>query len=331
MQPVDLKDYTPPPLPWTEEPEQKALLRKLIAINLGVFLSLFLIVNFVIDPPEMKREQLEKVPERIAKLMLEKKREPLPEPKKPEPKPEPEPEPEKPKPEPEPEKPKPEPKPVTKLTPKPKPKPKEPTPEQLKQAKEKAAKSGIMAMQNQLQALQNMPELNQMGNKQLRDAKAGSSRRQDPNLIGRRALGGSGGIQTTAVAKPNSAILASRQTTRVDTPDEIAALVASTSNEVQIKQRTLEEIHLIFDRHKSAFYSLYRRELRSQLGLQGRVVFKLSVAPSGQVTACTIVSSELNNPKLERKLRARVLLMAFDDKPVEPWQGQYHIDFLPAG
>ena len=268
MQPVDLKDYTPLPLPWTEEAEEKRLLHKLISISLGLFISLFVIVNFLITAPEIKREQLEKVPERLAKLMLEKKREPIPEPKKIELEPEvAKPEAEKPKPEPEPEKPKPEPelekpKPVTQLAPK--PKPIEPTPEQLKEARDKAANSGIMAMKNQLQALQNLTDLNQLGNKQLRDAKAGSSARADRNLIGRRALDGSGGIQTTAVSKPSSATLAGRQTTRIDAPAEIVAL-ASASNKNRVQQRTQEEINLAFDRSKSGFYSSYRRALRTQL------------------------------------------------------------------
>lgn len=334
MRPVDLTDYSPPPLPWTEEPEQQQLLWKLVSGSLGLFLSLFLIVTFLIDPPELKREQLEKVPERLAKLMLEKKRQPPPEIKKPKPE-KPKPEPEKAKPKPEPKKPKPKleknPKPKPKTKPVTKLKPKKPTPKQIKKARDKAAKSGIMAMQNQLQSLRDMPELSQLSNKQLRTAKAGSSQRKDANLIGRKALDGSGGIQTTAIAKPQRATLASRQTTRVDAPAEIAAMVADAANEVQVKQRTREEISLVFDRHKSAFYSLYRRALRSQLGLQGRVVFSLEIDPSGTVTACTIVSSELNNKGLERKLRARVMLLAFEDRPIEPYQGQFHIDFVPAG
>ncbi len=301
MRPVDLTGYTPAPLPWSEEKEQQQLLWKLVGGSLGLFLTLFLIVTFLIDPPEIKK--------------------PKPEPEQPKPEPEkPKPEPEKPKPKPEPK-----PKPVTKL------KPKQPTPKQIKQAREKAANSGIMAMQSQLQALRNLPELSQLSNKQLRDVKAGSSQRKNANLIGRKALDGSGGIQTTAVAKPNRATLAGRQTTQIETPAEIAAMVAEAANEVQIKQRTREEISLVFDRHKSAFYSLYRRALRSQLGLQGRVVFKLEIDPSGTVTACSIASSELNHQDLERKLRARVMLLQFEDRPVEPYQGQFHIDFVPAG
>jgi TonB family protein len=325
MQPADLKDYVPLPLPWTEEPEQKKRLRQLVAASLGFFISLFLVISLVIEPPRVEREQLEKVPERLAKVMLERKRQPPPPPPKPpEPKPEkPKPEPEKPKPKPKPEPEKP--KPVTKL------KPKKPLPEKLKKAREKAAKSGVMAMQKQLQALQDLPALSDLANKPLRDAKPVTTARKRPDLIGRRAADGSGGIQTTAVANPQRATLAGRQTTRVDAPEEVLAMVEQANNKDQVKQRSREEINLVFDRHKSAFYALYRRALRTHLGLQGRVVFEFSIAPSGQVTDCKIVSSELNNAELERKLRARVMLMPFDNKPVESWQGQYHIDFLPAG
>ena len=323
MRPVDLKDYTPLPLPWEEEQEHRTRLYKLCGGSVGLFLLFFLIVTFLIDPPEIQRDQLEKVPERIAKVMLEKKRQPPPEIKKP--KPEPEPEPEKPKPEPEKPKPKPEPK-------KEKPKPKKKvSPEKLKKAREKASKSGILAMQDQLKALRNITDLRQMGNKQLRDAKAGSTKRRDQSLIGRRALDGSGGIQTTAVAKPGKAELAGRATTRVETSDDVAALMAEAAQEEAIQQRTAEEIKLAFDRSKSAFYSLYRRALRSNLGLQGRVVFELSIAPSGQVTECRVVSSGLDNPDLERKLRARVMLLSFEAKDVDPYTGRFHIDLSPNG
>ncbi len=64
--------------------------------------------------------------------------------------------------------------------------------------------------------------------------------------------------------------------------------------------------------------------------LQGKVVLKLTIAPSGQVTACEIVSSDLQDAELERKLVQRVKLFRFNDKDVEAVTTTKPIDFFPA-
>src|SRR6185503_3221473 len=70
--------------------------------------------------------------------------------------------------------------------------------------------------------------------------------------------------------------------------------------------RALEDIRLVFERNKSSIYAIYNRALREEPGLQGKVVLKLTIAPSGQVTGLTIVSSELKKPDVEEKLLARI-------------------------
>jgi len=42
----------------------------------------------------------------------------------------------------------------------------------------------------------------------------------------------------------------------------------------------------------------------------------VTIAPSGQVTECRVVSSELGDPELERKLVARVKMFQFEEKDV---------------
>ena len=64
----------------------------------------------------------------------------------------------------------------------------------------------------------------------------------------------------------------------------------------------------MFDRNKGAIYALYTRALRERPELQGKVVLEFTIAPSGEVTACRVVSSELSDPELERKIVARVRL-----------------------
>ncbi|MGH8560660.1 MAG: AgmX/PglI C-terminal domain-containing protein, partial [Nevskiales bacterium] len=83
-------------------------------------------------------------------------------------------------------------------------------------------------------------------------------------------------------------------------------------------KRSSESIQLVFDRNKSAFESLYQRALRQNPALQGAVVFELTIQPSGRVSACRVISSELRDAELEPKLVSRILLLDFgaDQVPV---------------
>ena len=70
--------------------------------------------------------------------------------------------------------------------------------------------------------------------------------------------------------------------------------------------RAIEDVRLVFERNKGSIYAIYNRALRDEPGLQGKVVLKLTIAPSGGVTDLRIVSSELKMPEVEQKLLARI-------------------------
>jgi len=56
----------------------------------------------------------------------------------------------------------------------------------------------------------------------------------------------------------------------------------------------------------------------------------LTIAPSGKVTLCKLVSSELHDAALGQKISQRVKLFDFGAKDVETVTITYPIDFLPA-
>jgi TonB family protein len=64
--------------------------------------------------------------------------------------------------------------------------------------------------------------------------------------------------------------------------------------------------------------------------LEGKLVLRLTIAPSGEVTFCEIVSSELENPELERKLVQRIRMFRFEARDVEAITTTKPIDFFPA-
>ena len=87
---------------------------------------------------------------------------------------------------------------------------------------------------------------------------------------------------------------------------------------------------MVFDRNKAAIYALYNRALRDNPQLQGKVVVQLTIAPTGEVTDCKVLSSELKDEDLERKLVARIKMFRFDDRDVEIITTTKPIDFFPA-
>jgi len=86
----------------------------------------------------------------------------------------------------------------------------------------------------------------------------------------------------------------------------------------------------VFDQHKGSLYSIYNRERRKKPGLKGKIVLELTISPEGKVTAARIVSSELNDPSLERRLLARVKMFKFQEKSVEPVTVVFPVEFLPS-
>ena len=93
--------------------------------------------------------------------------------------------------------------------------------------------------------------------------------------------------------------------------------------------RSIEDVKLVFERNKGSIYAIYNRMLREEPSLQGKVVLKLTIAPSG-AAECQIVSSELKTPELESKLLARVRTFDFGSKDVEVLIINWPVDFLPS-
>ncbi len=89
-------------------------------------------------------------------------------------------------------------------------------------------------------------------------------------------------------------------------------------------------IRQVFEQNKSAIFALYHRALRTQPGLQGKMVFKISISADGQMTACELVSSQLGDAELEKKLLTKIRLLTFGALNVAPLTMTYALDFVPS-
>ncbi|MCU7808744.1 MAG: TonB family protein, partial [Candidatus Thiodiazotropha sp. (ex Semelilucina semeliformis)] len=203
-------------------------------------------------------------------------------------------------------------------------------------ARKKAASAGLLAFSDQLADLRDEPAVPQVGGIRKLASTGEKAATSSRSIITGGASRGSGGINTAALSRNTGGQgLGGRSTTQVQSRAANAkrASAASSSRgkgKNHKGNRTREEIQTVFDQNKGAVYALYNRALRSDPTLRGKVVLELTISPAGKVTKCRILSSELNDSKLERKLVSRIKLFKFSAKDVETAIVSYPIDFLPS-
>jgi len=300
-------------LPWSPIPEDQDRFRRVLR-DIAIGVLLFGLIMPWLPVPEPDIEEIPEVPQRYAKLMLEKPKPPPPPPPVQE--------------EVEPVEVAEEVKPVEKPV---EPEEIAPIPEP---ARERAAKAGLMAFADSLADLRDNDAVAAVTNQRDLTAGAGETDFNERSLITARAGKASGGINTAGLSRNTGGSgLAGRGTTRV------TSSIAGTGNgtgtgrgagDGRMASRSREEVELVFDRNKGAIYALYNRALRKDPTLRGKLVLKLTIAPNGDVTDCEVVSSELSEPGFERKLVARVKMFRFEAKDVATVTTTKPIDFFPA-
>jgi TonB family protein len=293
-------------LPWEGDPESSERFRKLLR-NLLILLLLLGIMFPLLPTP--KRPTTVEIPERLARVMLE---------NKPKPPPPPPPKVEEIKP---------------KIEPKPVPVPIPPVDERQR-AHEKAQKQ-LNKVKDELADLRDVMNLAPVETKNL-SGEVGADSHAERSLITSKAGAGSGGITSANSSRgfgTGAGSLTGHNATAVS-----SGIAASGLNNRAVTRsggggkagRSPEEIELVFDKNKGRIYNLYARALRDNAELQGKLVLEFTIAPSGEVTMCRVVSSELKDPELEQKIIALVRLFRFDPKDVDAITTTKPIDFFPA-
>lgn len=315
------RDYQ---LPWSVSDDQEQKFRKILTITLVTLLVLSVIWPFLPTPQVDPNEAVE-IEQRFAQLILEKEPIPPPPPKVEQPEPEPivqEPDPVQPKPEVVPE-PVIQPEPVV-----------EPPREDV--AREKASVAGLLPFADDLAALRDNSVVDRVASNRPLTGAVGAAERNERSLITSNVGASSGGINTAQLSRNTGGTgLSGRSTTKVAAP--VAAVGSGNGRDAVQRSgssnrgsRSREEIEIVFDENIGAINALYRRALRNDPGLEGKVVLKLTISPQGVVTFCEVESSDLNDPELERKLVQRVKLFRFAAKDVEAITTTKPIDFFPS-
>jgi periplasmic protein TonB len=306
-------------LPWSPGAEAEQRFRTILRNSLIVYAVLALVVPFL-PVPELPRSARPEIPDRVVQLIVTA-------PKPPPPKPVEQPKPELPKPEPKVARVEPKPVIIPEVRPQPKPE------DRQKAARDRAAKAGLLALTDELADLRNQELVADLAGARAETGSVGEATRVERSLITAKTGRGSGGINTAAMSRnTGGGGLRSRDTTKVQSA--VVAAAGGADEPVRTGDgraaRSREEIEMVFDQNKGAIFALYNRALRNNPALQGKLVLKLTIESSGEVSACEIVSTELDDEELKRKLVARVKMFRFVAKDVPAVTTTKPIDFFPA-
>ncbi|HEY2634309.1 MAG TPA: AgmX/PglI C-terminal domain-containing protein [Steroidobacteraceae bacterium] len=284
-------------LPWSPSEEMERRFRTILRNLAIVFAIIALIMPFL--PRHKIVVNTESLPERVVQLVMEP---PPPPPPPPPPKPE---------------------KPVEKA-------PAVPKPVVPVDPRVKAQKN--MAVFDQLAALRDV-DMDKFAKNQPKTTDPGDVSVVSRDIISSKVGGSSGGISgpTSSGLAAGSGSLRGIYTTQVKDPNLGASGQATRAGGSGKASRSADEIALVFTKNKGAIDAMYARALRDSPALQGKVVLELTIAPSGDITAARIVSSELNDKEFESKLLARIRLFKFEAKDVAALTATKPIDFFPAG
>lgn len=312
-------------LPWSSSIQDDQRFSKILAASFIVLLVLSLAITLS-KVPEISRAEKEKLPPQLARVVLEKKELPPPKPIEP-------PKVEEKKPEPKVEEKKPE--PVVKA-PEPVKKPVAPPKEALEKAREQAANTGVMQFKDDLAEMREMMQTSAVETAATTVTNStGEAAQLDRAMITSGAKKASGGINTAALSRDTGGVaLSGRETTKVtsglaEAGKKSTQATAGNSNGAGGAARSEEEIRKIMEQHKGAIYSIYNRALRQNAALEGKMVVKIVIDPSGKIVEATMVSSELGDSDLEGKILQRIRLISFPASNVARTTINQTFDFLP--
>jgi TonB family protein len=315
-------------LPWTTGEVERERLRKIMRATFGALLVLSLVLSFL-PVPEQSADEPQEIPRRLARLVVERQAPPPP-PPPPVVREEPAEVPPVVEPERVVEERRVEPEPVVENEP-------PPPVDTTAQARERARSAGVLQFASQLSALRTNADVAADRLERTGTVGAGTEAAavNERSVITSRVGTASDGINTASLSRnTGGGGLGGRTTTVVESPVEgfgEAGGAAQRSGASDKGSRSREEIERVFDANKGRIFTLYNRALRANPALQGKVVLRLTIAADGRVTFCEIVSSELNDPELERGLVQRVLQFQFEARDdVEAITTTKPIDFFPG-
>lgn len=300
-------------LNWAPQSRRDSFFNRLTLIVVIIAVSLGLLMS-AIHVPKVARQAKTVIPERVANFVLHKKKPVIVKKVT-----------------------KPEPKPLPRVIKRVKKKPllDKPLTKVQKKARKKAASSGLLALNNELSELMDTSAINAMVTNKVKSTSASTKAATvNKNILTANTTTGSGGISKdkysmhiSKTVLSNEEKIAFRQSLAVS--GKLRGK-SSTPERRGDNVRAEEDIIYVMDQNKGKLHTIYRRARRSHPGLKGKIILEITIAASGKVINVHIKSSELNDPKLESRLIARIRQFDFGKRNVEKVTVTFPIEFLPS-
>ena len=285
-------------LPWHEHAEQQEKFKGLIKKVIAPFMAFLLIMPFL---PDFTAEQ-EVIKKVVTKVILDPpKIEPIPEP-------------------------------VDTA---------KPQPQRLAKAKPvapskvgtKDGQTNLASLSQQLNAMRNSVNLSKLQKKNVFVSNSGSVKQSSRALLGKKnATTSSGGLKSSDVTvNARGVAMMEHQSTTIDNPVAAINLPSKTQFYDPKKQtRSGQSIRRTVERAKGSLFALYNKALRINPNLAGRFVFSFQVAASGKISQVKLITSDLDDKKLERALLEKIRAIEFEKEDVDSGSFEYTFDFLPS-
>lgn len=311
-------------LPWTVLKQDQRRFQIILNATVVALMAIALMVPFL-PLPKVARPELEAVPPRLAKIILEQRAQaqPLPPP-------------------PQPQRPAiPPPPPATPLA-RPQPEPRQPLTPAEQQARKRVQNKGLAGLTQELAAIADSSNIGAMAPARVTAAgKTSEAATVDTRILaaaGGRRSSSSGGVRPQAHVGTVETL--KLEDNRKETAQNLLASKGETPPGAAREGvhrstrgssgRAEEEVAVIMDKYKSLLYAIYNRARRTNPGLKGKIVLVITILPSGQVANVVTKSSELTAPDLEAALLARVRQFNFGATQGETLTVTVPVEFLPS-
>lgn len=152
----------------------------------------------------------------------------------------------------------------------------------------------------------------------------GSGARTGRSRRGRRGGSGSAGASgvdnlLSGIGTQKSKSLSRKGSFKLNKPDAVVGKAAKAAN------RSIKAINAVLAGKQGAIQFCYKKELRKNPGLSGKVTLKFTIEHSGRVSKASVVSSSINSASLNACIKKTIQRLRF--KPIAASEGSMTVTY----
>jgi protein TonB len=202
------------------------------------------------------------------------------------------------------------------------------------QARDKAKLAGVLAFKDDLSDMREALDVSRLTDTVSLQRGSGEVAKFDRSLLTSKTAAKQANVNVSNLSRETGGVaLPGRASAVVEAPVKESGVQTGAvrlDREPLQSERSIERVRKVFVANKGAIYAIYNRALRKNPSLLGKVVLELVIEPSGTVTACQFIFSEMSDEEMLAKLVRRVQLFDFGEGNVSVTKISYPVHFLPG-